>query len=80
MEEERDVSQVFIAVNLASFPDRTEIEARIASSLAAVNASQPIESGAEVRWPGQNRLKVREENLREGIPTDEGVWEKILSL
>ncbi len=80
MEEERDVSQVFIAVNLASFPDRTEIEARIASSLAAVNASQPIEAGSEVRWPGQNRLKVREENLREGIPTDEGVWKTILSL
>ncbi len=80
MEEEGDVSQVFIAVNLASFPDRSEIEGRITASLAAINASQPIESGIEVRWPGQNRLKVREENLREGIPTDKGVWEKILTL
>lgn len=80
MEEEQRVSQVFIAMNLAAFPDRAAIEERITASLAAVNASEPIEAGVEVRWPGQNRLKVREENLRDGIPTNEGVWKKILSL
>ncbi len=80
MGEERGVSQLFVAMNLAAFPDRAEIEERISASLAAVNASEPVEAGGEVRWPGQHRLQVREENLREGIPTNEGVWREILSL
>ncbi|MDX9915934.1 MAG: Ldh family oxidoreductase, partial [Sphaerochaeta sp.] len=80
MGDERGVSQVFVAMDLSSFDDRTEIERRISASLASINASEPIEAGSQVRWPGQNRLKIREENLRLGIPTNERVWKAILAL
>ncbi|HHY53460.1 MAG TPA: 2,3-diketo-L-gulonate reductase, partial [Clostridiales bacterium] len=33
-----------------------------------------------VRYPGQNMLRIRKENTELGIPVNEKVWNKILSL
>lgn len=78
--EERGVSQVFVAIDLASFDDRSEIERRISATLADLEATTPLEEGEAVRWPAQRRLAIREENLRLGIPTDEAIWKQILAL
>lgn len=77
---ERSPSQVFIAIDLASFEDREQILARIDASLADINASTPLEEDKPVRWPGQRRNEIRAENLAKGIPTNAGIWQRILAL
>ena len=78
--KENEVSQVFIAISLANLPDRAKIEEEISLSLADIKQSTPLDGAVPVRFPGENRLKIREENLRLGIPVDERVWEEILAL
>ncbi|NBK25146.1 MAG: 3-dehydro-L-gulonate 2-dehydrogenase [Spirochaetia bacterium] len=80
MGKESSVSQIFIAINLASLPDRDRIEAEIHASLEDLQNSEVEDGSAAVRFPGQLRTRIKEENLREGIPIDERVWQKILSL
>lgn len=74
------VSQVFIAIDVARLvsPERA---AEIADQVVEdVLGSQPVEEGGRVVYPGQRRLEVRAENLKLGIPVNERVWSKILSL
>lgn len=78
--QESEVSQVFIAINLSAFDDRQRIEDEIAASIADLKASDPLDPNAPVRIPGENRLKSIKENRRLGIPVDEQIWDKILSL
>ena len=79
-DKESAVSQLFAAVNLASLPDRQRIEAEIAASLEDLQDSKRVNEVEAVRFPGQMRLSIREQNMREGIPIDERVWQEILSL
>ena len=79
-ELEKEVSQVFIAISLANLPDRAAIEEKISASLADLKDSVPMDPDNPVRFPGEKRKSLREENLRDGIPVDEKVWEKICSL
>ena len=43
-------------------------------------ASRPAEEGRPVRYPGENTLRLREENRRLGLPMDDAVWNEIMSL
>lgn len=79
-EVEKGVSQIFIAISLSNLPDREAIEEKIAASLADLKTSIPMDPSNPVRFPGEKRKSLREENLRDGIPMDERVWEKILEL
>jgi 3-dehydro-L-gulonate 2-dehydrogenase len=42
--------------------------------------SEPAGNDSAVRYPGENVVKTRIENLKNGIPVDKGLWDKILSL
>ncbi len=77
---EATVSQVFLAINLASLPDRKAIEAKIEETLRALKESEPVEGGSAVHFPGEGTKKTREENLKEGIPVDEDIWKKVCQL
>jgi 3-dehydro-L-gulonate 2-dehydrogenase len=33
-----------------------------------------------VRYPGENTLRLREENRRLGLPIDEAVWDEICKM
>ncbi len=46
----------------------------------AVRAAMPIEAGKPARYPGEQTLQVREENLRLGVPVTPEVWEGLLAL
>lgn len=80
MGKESSVSQIFMAIHLSALPDRDRIEAEIHASLEDLQNSEVADGSAAVRFPGQLRARIKEENLREGIPIDERVWQEILSL
>lgn len=78
--EAQDASQVFIAISLSAFPDRAVIEEKISASLADLKRSEALDPDNLVRFPGEKRKGLREENMRKGIPVDVKIWEEICLL
>jgi 3-dehydro-L-gulonate 2-dehydrogenase len=74
---ETGVSQMFIALNPAAFGTVTD---QIADGVvASLHNSRPAAPDGKVRYPGEQTLRIREENLRLGLPVEPAVWEKILA-
>ncbi len=78
-EAEYALSQVFIAISLRKLVNSETIETAIQDIITNVKGSIPVDSGIEIRYPGENVVRVREENRRKGIPVNKKVWGKILS-
>ena len=79
-EAETGLSQVMIAIDPGKFSSVQEMDAIADEILADIKASVPVEEGQAVRYPAERELKTREENLREGIPVIDEVWERICGL
>jgi 3-dehydro-L-gulonate 2-dehydrogenase len=77
---EYNVSQVFIAINLKGLHNFPAIENSISQIIGDLQKSSPVDENAKIRYPGENVVQVRSENLKEGIPVNRGIWEKVLSL
>ena len=78
--DEVGLSQVMIAIDPCKF-NSVELTDRIVDEiLADIKASQPAETGGEVFYPGEIELNTRKENLANGIPVIDEVWQTILSL
>jgi 3-dehydro-L-gulonate 2-dehydrogenase len=77
---ETGLSQVFVAMHPAAFGDQSKLD-RIANEVVdSLHQSRPVEDGKPVRYPGENTLRLREENLRTGLPIEPAVWDEILAL
>lgn len=79
-EEEIGLSQVFIAIDPEKFnlPEQTdEIVDRIVED---IHGSEPMKENQSVYYPGERTLLTREENMRDGVPVLEEVWERIQAL
>jgi 3-dehydro-L-gulonate 2-dehydrogenase len=80
MPAETDLSQMFFAVSLSKFPDRENIEEKIHASLVDLKSAEPAEDSGKVYYPGEGMMRTREENLREGIPVEESIWNQVCKL
>lgn len=75
--KEVGLSQCFIAISLIGNPAlANEIADRVVAHLSA----SPVLKGQRVVYPGQRTLEKRVENMAEGIPVDEDVWQTICTL
>jgi 3-dehydro-L-gulonate 2-dehydrogenase len=83
-EFERGVSQMFLALNPAALgPLALEIDktAAIADAIvASLHNTKPATEGKPVRYPGEETLRIREENRRLGLPVEPAVWSEILAM
>jgi len=75
--DEHCLCQVFIAMDPKLNPNA---EAIIAETLENVRASARADENQGVRCPGDGMHAKREDNLKNGIPVDERVWEKLQNL
>ena len=78
--QETGLSQMFVAIDprgLGEGPRMEEIADEVVESL---HRSRPAQEGKTVRYPGENTLRLREENRRLGLPVDEAIWEQILQM
>ncbi len=74
---ETGLSQVFLAIDPKTFATQ-ELLAVIADNIiASVVQSTPADPDKPVRYPGEQTLQVREENMRLGVPVDPEIWDKI---
>ena len=70
-------SQFFLAIdpsNLAPAGELTHIADEV---IANLHGTAPLDPAKPLRYPGEQTLRLREENLRLGIPVDEDVWHQL---
>jgi 3-dehydro-L-gulonate 2-dehydrogenase len=77
---ESGASQIFLAIDPASFADSEELDRIAIGILQSLEAAVPIDPTRPVRYPGQQTLHLRNENLRLGVPVDSAVWDRLLAL
>jgi 3-dehydro-L-gulonate 2-dehydrogenase len=75
-EREAGVSQVFVAFDLAALGDADSIADAIVGSL---RGAEP-EDSAGIRYPGEQVLRTRAENMQRGVPVDPDVWREVQGL
>jgi 3-dehydro-L-gulonate 2-dehydrogenase len=76
---EAGVSQMFLTLNPAVFGPASQAEAIADAVVASLHNSRPAAQGGKVRYPGEKTLRIREENLRLGLPVEPAVWAEILA-
>ena len=77
-EKEAKLSQVFLAFNAPS-PAAAELSARVDGVIGQL-ASSAAARGERVRYPGEQVLSTRRENLEKGIPVQPAVWEQVKAM
>ena len=80
LDYETSLSQLFIAFDLSSLPDRARIEEEIGKTLADIDSSTPVKEGSEVHYPGEGMKKTREESMQIGVYADDSLWKTVLEL
>ena len=77
---ESALSQTFIAIHPAALGNASR-QAQIADEIvASVRAAQPADPAFPVRYPGEQTLRLRAENLASGLPIDESTWSTISTM
>jgi 3-dehydro-L-gulonate 2-dehydrogenase len=76
-EGEYGVSQLFLALGstLLDAPTQERIERTLQDLHSAATSDK-----APVRYPGEHLLGIRERNLREGVPVEAAVWNRVQQL
>jgi 3-dehydro-L-gulonate 2-dehydrogenase len=77
---EFNISQVFIAINLKSLYNFPAIENYINQIIEDLHKSNPENPSEKIRYPGENVLKIRKENLEKGILVNKATWEKLIRI
>jgi 3-dehydro-L-gulonate 2-dehydrogenase len=75
---ESGLSQVFLAIDPKGL-GVDQMNATADAMIANLHAAEPVEAGKTVRYPGEQTLKVRHENVELGVPVDEELWKQLLA-
>jgi 3-dehydro-L-gulonate 2-dehydrogenase len=76
---ESGVSQVFLAINLPTV-DEEGFADRISQDIVESLQSASDSAGGHVRYPGEQTLNTRRENLEKGIPVEPSIWQQVLAM
>ncbi len=74
------ISQIFITLNPQALGPTTRTEQIADEIVASLHEARPAQEGRRVRYPGEQTLRLREENLKLGLPVEPAVWEQILAM
>jgi 3-dehydro-L-gulonate 2-dehydrogenase len=77
---ESKLSQVYIAIDISKLGNFKTIASAIDQIIEDYKHSIPEKEGKSIRYPGENILKIRAENLVQGIPVYKSTWEEIQRL
>ena len=78
--DEYSLSQMFIALDATRIAGQDYLAAAVNEVLDNLHESTRVDATKPVLYPGENSLAIRNTNLANGIPVDDGVWAKIQSL
>lgn len=77
---ESGVSQMFLALSPEALGPAQRVAEIADEVVASLRASTPAVAGNTVRYPGEQTLRTREENMRLGLSVDPEIWESILAM
>ena len=83
---ESGLSQIFLAIDpsaqsaSSAFAMRDELDRIAAGILDSLHAAVPIDPAKPVRYPGEQTLRLRQENMKLGVPVDPAVWARLQAL
>ncbi len=77
---EYGLSQVFIAIRISNLKNYPAIDNSINRIIEDLKKSIPENDATKIRYPGEKVVQTRLANLKNGIPVNRSIWEKILSL
>jgi 3-dehydro-L-gulonate 2-dehydrogenase len=78
--DEFGVSQIFIAMDARRIAGEDYLSSAINEAIDNLHDSERVDPTQAVRYPGESSLAIRNANLLNGIPVDDGVWAKIQSI
>ena len=70
-------NQVFIAIDPLKINTQEFIDKILSETIHQLKSSETAEGKSEIYYPGEKSLKTRYENMKLGIPVDQGVWSKV---
>lgn len=68
------------AIRDGSLPDKENIAANVEATLRDMETSTPVEEGRPVHFPGAHMAEVRSDNMENGIPVEDAIWQQVLAL
>src|SRR5271170_4427790 len=74
---ESGLSQVFLAIDPSSVANPKELAQIADGVLNSLRQATPVDPDKPIRYPGEQTLQLREENLRLGVPVDPDIWKQI---
>ena len=77
---EKNVSQVFIAIDLSTLHNASSVASTLKTIIEDFKSVASCSGTSAVRYPGEGILKARRENTELGIPVNEKVWNQITAL
>lgn len=78
--EECDVSQIYIAFNIAKIGRRELSQQILADTIDYIRDVKLRHPGEEILYPGERALRTRKDNLANGIAVDEIRWRELLAM
>jgi 3-dehydro-L-gulonate 2-dehydrogenase len=76
--QEAGQSQIFLAIDPKTIADPNELSAIAEGVIDSLRDATPVDPGKPVRYPGEETLRVREENLRLGVPVEPEIWNELI--
>ncbi len=80
LEQETELSQVFLLMKLDAFGDQEILLDKIDATLQELESCPALCQDVQVRWPGQGMQRVRKESMEQGILVEESIWEQVQNL
>jgi 3-dehydro-L-gulonate 2-dehydrogenase len=74
---ESGISQIFIAVDPSSIANSQEINQIADGVIQSLRDATPVDPSKPIRYPGQQTMQLREENMRLGVPVEPEIWRQI---
>jgi 3-dehydro-L-gulonate 2-dehydrogenase len=74
---ESGLSQIFLAIDPGSITNPEELNRIADGVIGSLREATPVDPAKPVRYPGEQMLQLREENLRLGVPVDPEIWQQI---
>lgn len=78
--DEYGLSQIFIAIDPKKFNSKEITDSIINTVLEDLKESEAIDDNTKVLYPGERVIATRKDNLENGIPVIELIWNKIKSI
>src|SRR5690606_25821293 len=78
--DEYGLSQVFLALDLARPSGAGTVASVVAAAIEDLHTAAAAPGGAPARYPGEQVLRTRAENMARGLPVDDEVWTTIRAM